>query len=35
VVAESNPSFERPAEHVRSALSSLQRGTELGRQTNE
>jgi len=35
VAAESNPSFERPAEHVRSALSSLQRGTELGRQNNE
>ena len=35
MVAEANPSFERPAEHVRSALSSLQRGTELGRQSSE
>jgi len=33
--AEQNPTFDRPAENVRSALSSLQRGTELGRQNNE
>ena len=35
VAAEPSQTFERPAEHVRSALSSLQRGTELGRQNHE
>jgi len=35
VAPDPGPAFERPAEGVRSALSSLQRGTELGRQTNE
>lgn len=32
VVAEPDPSYERPAEQVRNTLASLQRGTELGRQ---
>ena len=32
---DANQSFERPAEHVRSALSSLQRGTDLGRNNHE
>jgi hypothetical protein len=32
VVAEPDPSYERPAEQVRNTLASLQRGTERSRQ---